>query len=221
MKNISIDDNIIKLLEKSGKIEKFEPGKFIFKEGDEADSVYILKSGILEILKQDDAGSLYTINTINDISIFGEMAVFLENKRSASVRAKTDVEVIAFSKNTFLQAASKIPKFNFSVMSSLIERLNEINNKYANALEYKLISTVSFYLIDTFVNKKIKNIGIHLKKLTEMMHLEQSEILKALFILEKEEVIYTLDTDKIPEITFKLDEEKMYSFLRKFLYRKQ
>ncbi|UOD35577.1 cyclic nucleotide-binding domain-containing protein [Deferribacteraceae bacterium V6Fe1] len=221
MKNISIDDNILKLLEKSGKIEKFTPGTFIFKEGDDAGSVYVLKNGTLEILKQDDAGSLYVINTISDISIFGEMAVFLENKRSASVRAKTPVEVIAFSKNTFLQAASKIPKFNFSVMSSLIERLNEINNKYANALEYKLISTICFYLIDTFVNKKIKNIGIHLKKLTEMMHLDQPEILKALFVLEKEEVIYTLDTDKIPEITFKLDEEKMYSFLRKSLYRKQ
>jgi len=220
MNNISIDDNILKLLEKSGKIEKFEPGTFIFKEGDSAESVYVLKNGTLEILKQDDAGSLYVINTINSISVFGEMAVFLQNKRSASVRTKTAVEVVAFSKNTFLQAASKIPKFNFSVMSSLIERLNEINHKYANALEYKLISTTCFYLIDTFVNKKIKEIKIQLKKLTEMIDLEQPEILKALFILENEEVIYALDTDKIPEITFQLDEEKMYTFLRKFLYRK-
>lgn len=113
MNNISIDDNILKLLEKSGKIEKFEPGTFIFKEGDNADFVYVLKNGTLEILKQDDVGSLYVINTINSISVFGEMAVFLQNKRSASVRAKTAAEVIAFSKNTFLQAASKIPKFNF------------------------------------------------------------------------------------------------------------
>lgn len=220
MNNIRIDDKILKLLEKFGKIEKFEPGTFIFKEGDNAESVYVLKRGTLEILKQDDSGSLYVINTINSISVFGEMAVFLQDKRSASVRAKTSAEAVAFSKNTFLQAASKIPKFNFSVMSSLIERLNEINHKYANALEHKIISIICFYLIDSFLNKKIKDIKVNLKKIIEEIDLDQSEVLKALLILEKRGVIYNLDTDKMPEITFQSDEEKMYAFLRKFIYRK-
>lgn len=105
-------------------------------------------------------------------------------------------------------------------MSSLIERLNEINHKYANALEHKLISIICFYLIDSFVNKKIKDIKVNLKKIIEEIDLDQPEVLKALIILEKRGVIYNLDTDKMPEITFQSDDEKMYAFLRKFIYRK-
>lgn len=219
MKNIKIDDSILNVLKKVGNIQNFKSGEFIFKEDDTAENVYILIKGILEVLKMDESGSLNIINTISDINIFGEMAVFLEDKRSASVRAKTDVEVMAFPKNAFLQAASKIPKFNFSVMSSLIDRLNDINKKYVNVMEYKFVSSISFYILDNFINKNTDFASLDILKLSESTGLIQPEVLKTLFILEKNEAIYNFDTDNLPKVTFKIDKNKLFVFLRNFLYK--
>ena len=79
----------------------FNPGQIIFLEGDDTQDLYVLVSGQVEIFKGDQK----IRNITKEGSVFGEVALFLGDQRTASVKAKTRVEVICIHKeeiNLFL-----------------------------------------------------------------------------------------------------------------------
>ncbi|MGD9236706.1 MAG: cyclic nucleotide-binding domain-containing protein, partial [Desulfobacterales bacterium] len=67
------------------KIETFEEGDTIFKEGDAGTAMYVVEKGQVEIRKKDKTLSFFTKG-----SIFGEMALFENAQRSADAIARTD-----------------------------------------------------------------------------------------------------------------------------------
>src|SRR5262245_24129240 len=97
-------------------------GETIFKEGETAKELYVIKSGQVEI--QVGNRLLSTLET-NDI--FGEMALIDSALRSATAIAKTDVAVVPISKKEFLALVSPAPTFALDVMSMLVGRLREAN----------------------------------------------------------------------------------------------
>ncbi len=73
----------------------FEPGQDVVREGDIGQSLYIIKSGEVEVLKcGEDDGSEERVATLGPGERFGEVAVFQQVRRTATVRAKTRVEVL-------------------------------------------------------------------------------------------------------------------------------
>jgi CRP/FNR family transcriptional regulator, cyclic AMP receptor protein len=72
-------------------------GEIIFKEGDEADQLFAIKSGEIAI----QSGNR-TLAELSANSIFGEMALIDAAPRSATAVAKTDVELVPISEKQFL-----------------------------------------------------------------------------------------------------------------------
>src|SRR5258707_15777152 len=81
-------------------------GEIIFKEGDEADQLFVIKSGQIEI----QLGNR-TLAELSANSIFGEMALIDDAPRSATAVAKTDVELVPISEKQFLFLVSQTPFF--------------------------------------------------------------------------------------------------------------
>ena len=64
-------------------IARYNPGEVIFLEGDESDSLYIIKSGRVRIVKEVQ-DRLIPITVIGAQEFLGELAVFDDRPRSSS-----------------------------------------------------------------------------------------------------------------------------------------
>ena len=100
-------------------------GSVIFREGDEAHELFVIKSGQVRI--QLGNRSLAELSA-NDV--FGEMALIDNEPRSATALAVTDVELVAVSEKQFLFLVGQTPYFALKVMRVLAQRLRATNKTF-------------------------------------------------------------------------------------------
>ena len=97
-------------------------GGVIFREGEQADELFVIKSGYVSIR----IGNREIANLTTD-SIFGEMALIDSEPRSAAAIAITDVELVPISEKQFLFLVTQTPHFALKVMRTLAQRLRVTN----------------------------------------------------------------------------------------------
>lgn len=100
-------------------------GEIIFKEGDEAEQLFVIKSGKIRI----QLGNR-TLAELSANSIFGEMALIDAAPRSATAIAVTDVELVPIAEKQFLFLVSQTPFFALNVMRVLAGRLRATNKTF-------------------------------------------------------------------------------------------
>jgi len=100
----------------------FAAGDVIFSEGEKGDVMYVVRSGEVAIEHQG-----HVMETLGGGGIFGEMALIDGSPRSATVRAKTDCEVVSITEKTFLFLVHETPYFAIAVMRALAGRLRHMN----------------------------------------------------------------------------------------------
>lgn len=90
------------LIETTPKLErqKYEPGSVIVRQGDDADRFYIITKGQVEVLREQD-GQEIVVSRLGSGQYFGEIGLLHGGKRTATVRAADDVEVMALDRSTF------------------------------------------------------------------------------------------------------------------------
>ena len=81
--------------------QSFEPGEWIVREGDEADSAYVIASGACEAVREESTGWV-VLRRMEAGEVFGETAIFARTRRSASVRAVTSLRVTVISRDALL-----------------------------------------------------------------------------------------------------------------------
>jgi len=69
-------------------------GETIFEEGELGDSVYVIAQGEVEVVRKDTQGKPQLIATLGAQQFFGEMSLIDKEYRSATVRAKSDCELL-------------------------------------------------------------------------------------------------------------------------------
>ena len=100
----------------------FKAGDVIFKEGDPADTLFVVQSGSVEIRLGNGV-----LDTLPERSIFGEMALIDDAPRSATAVAQTDVSLVPIGEKQFLFLVSQTPFFALNVMRVLARRLRAMN----------------------------------------------------------------------------------------------
>lgn len=101
--------------------EDFKAGETLFLEGDDSTDMYVLVSGRLEIYKDD--------KLISDITepgaLVGEMSYLLGSRRTATVKAGTDVRVIIIASGKIAEFFADFPDLTPSIAQNLAQRLQE------------------------------------------------------------------------------------------------
>lgn len=103
----------------------FKAGDVVFREGDEAKELFVIKSGQVRV----QIGNR-TVTELGQDNIFGEMALIDSEPRSATVIAITDVELVPVSEKQFLFLVSQTPFFALKVMRVLAQRLRRTNKTF-------------------------------------------------------------------------------------------
>ena len=104
-------------------IRNYKAGEVIFREGDPALEMFVIKSGTVEIRLGNRL-----LDTLGDLSIFGEMALIDRGPRSATAVAVTDSTLVPVAEKQFLLMVSRTPYFALNVMRVLVQRLRTSNS---------------------------------------------------------------------------------------------
>jgi small-conductance mechanosensitive channel/CRP-like cAMP-binding protein len=112
-------------------VQKFGAGESIVREGDDGDSLFIMRAGTVEVAAAQN-GTQVHITDLQPPAFFGEMALMSGEKRNATIRARTDVELLELNRDAFGELFKNHPE-TASQMSEVIairltertERLNE------------------------------------------------------------------------------------------------
>jgi CRP-like cAMP-binding protein len=73
---------------------RFDAKQLVFEEGELGDSVFIIASGEVDVLRRDATGVQKVIAVLGAQQFFGEMSLIDKEYRSATVRAQTDCELL-------------------------------------------------------------------------------------------------------------------------------
>jgi putative ABC transport system ATP-binding protein len=85
-----------------------EAGTTLFNQGALADLIYVVSEGELELVRQRPGGGQEVLRVAKPGDHFGEIGPLFGLPRSATVRARTDAEVIGYSVPAFRQRLSAI-----------------------------------------------------------------------------------------------------------------
>jgi CRP-like cAMP-binding protein len=106
-----------------------QSGEVLFREGDEAHAMYLVKHGTMRILS---GSSIF--ETVHDGGIVGEMAIVEDHvPRSATVIAGTRCELVEISTPQFLSLVASVPAFSITVMRVIARRLRVMNRRHRAA----------------------------------------------------------------------------------------
>ena len=100
----------------------------IFREGDEANTMYVIRSGRVTITK-NLYGIMVKIADLGPGDHFGEMALLEGGPRSASAIAETQVEADVYDSKTLAEHISAEPEFAFDMLRGLSRRLRMIDDR--------------------------------------------------------------------------------------------
>jgi predicted acylesterase/phospholipase RssA/CRP-like cAMP-binding protein len=87
----------------------FRAGAWVIREGDPAESLFIVRSGRLEVVIEGPPETLLRVLRRGDV--LGELALLREGTRSASVRARRDVELLELGRDEFEMLIERAPSF--------------------------------------------------------------------------------------------------------------
>ena len=108
---------------------RFEGGEVVFREGDESNTCYIVRSGLARAVREHSDGRSLTLANFGPGDIFGELAMFDNERRSATVETLEDTEVIAILGGDMRRLMREHPDIAVKLVAALGRRLRETNER--------------------------------------------------------------------------------------------
>jgi CRP-like cAMP-binding protein len=109
----------------------FEPGQIVFREGDASDTCYVVRSGRARAIREHADGRTITLATFGPGDIFGELAMFEDELRSATVEAVQDTSAVAVLGPDMRRLMVEHPEISMRLVVALGRRLRETNDRLA------------------------------------------------------------------------------------------
>ena len=107
----------------------FEPGQAVFREGDSSDTCYVVREGHARAVRSHGDGRTITLATFGPGDIFGELAMFEDERRSATVEAIEEMSVVGVLGPDMRRLMSEHPQIAARLVIALGRRLRETNER--------------------------------------------------------------------------------------------
>jgi CRP/FNR family transcriptional regulator len=108
---------------------RFEPHQVIFREGDASDTCYVVRSGHARAVREHADGRTITLAHFGPGDIFGELAMFDDERRSATVETLEAVEAVAVAGSDMRRLLREHPDIAVKLVIALGRRLREANER--------------------------------------------------------------------------------------------
>ncbi|MBV8989752.1 MAG: Crp/Fnr family transcriptional regulator [Solirubrobacterales bacterium] len=138
---------------------RFQSGEVVFREGDESDTCYIVRSGHARAVREHSDGRSITLATFGPGDIFGELAMFDNESRSATVDALEETEAIAILGPDMRRLLREHPDIAVKLVSALGRRLRETNERLARQSFQTVQSRVASSLVQLVAAARAEGAG--------------------------------------------------------------
>ena len=99
------------------------PNELLFNQGDEGNCAFLINQGNLDVIVDGKK-----VENLFEGELFGEMALILNQKRSASVVAKSSTELIEITKASFEEIMNEVSNELKQIIQKLCEELSKRNS---------------------------------------------------------------------------------------------
>ena len=111
-----------------GKI--YHDGDIIIRQGDIGDCMYVIQEGEVEIIvEQGDREVQLAVRGKGEL--FGEMAIFEKERRSATVRAVGTVRLLTVDEKNLIRRVHEDPSLAYRMVEMMAHRIRELSNEVA------------------------------------------------------------------------------------------
>ena len=102
--------------------EQHPAGRTVIHQGDPGDRFYLIVRGSVEVLRDDGAGAVRSIATLQDGDYFGELALLRNQPRMASVRTLVPSVLLTLQREQFRHLLERAPEVRARLEASYAER---------------------------------------------------------------------------------------------------
>jgi len=120
----------------------------VVREGDHSDFVYFVLTGSLKVIVSDEDGREVILSILGQGELFGEMSMFGEQPRSASVTAVMPSDLVVIAKQEFRRILQENFEIAWRIMTNLAERLRNADRKIESLALMDVYGRVARLLID-------------------------------------------------------------------------
>lgn len=106
----------------------FSPRSYLFREGDQANSLFLIQSGTVSVRKLKKDGEV-EIARIYANEVIGEISFFDKQPRSASAVALTETQATEIRYDALEAVINAVPPFMKTIMAGMAERLRRADDK--------------------------------------------------------------------------------------------
>jgi CRP/FNR family transcriptional regulator len=124
------------------------PGQVVFREGDSSDTCYIVRRGRARAVREHSDGRTITLATFGPGDIFGELAMFEDERRSATVEAVETTSAVAVLGPDMRRLMNEHPGIATRLVIALGRRLRESNERLSRQSFQTVQSRVAVVLRD-------------------------------------------------------------------------
>jgi len=139
-----------------GEVEELGAGAVVFEQGDEGNRLYIVKSGVLEVLAAPtDGADPVPVAYLGAGEVLGELALLTGSRRSATVRSPERAELFTLEKAVFLDLMLSLPAFARNLCLVLARRLEATTLKVPQGAGKQLQGNLRFFDLATVIQTLI------------------------------------------------------------------
>ncbi|MDA0339006.1 MAG: cyclic nucleotide-binding domain-containing protein [Proteobacteria bacterium] len=127
-----VDPSKLKLLAFASEYLTFDDGEDLCREGDHADTVFLIYEGEVDVIAHVGDTDL-AVAKLGQHALVGEMAIFRNTTRSATLRAHGRVGVLSLSGDMFVRLVTENPDAAMVVMRILSEKIAQATQLFEDA----------------------------------------------------------------------------------------
>jgi CRP-like cAMP-binding protein len=147
---------VIRAVLAQGQLLEFGPGEVVFRQGEQGDRLFVVKSGVLEVVATPTDGSeSMVVAYLGNGEVIGELALLTGSPRSATVRSPEHAVLFAIDKAVFLDLMDVLPAFSRNLCVVLAGRLETTTLKVPRASGKQLQGNLRFFDLATVIQTLI------------------------------------------------------------------
>lgn len=170
----------VTLLEASSSARTFGRGKAIFREGDPASELFVIRAGLVAIVNRSPGGRESLVARLEAGTLFGEMPLFDGLPRSADARALEETELTVLPYDRLRDVFDKEPRLLWEMLALLAGRLRAADEALADAAFLDVAGRTAKRLLDAAGRDTTFSLGVTQDQLASMVGASRERVNRAL-----------------------------------------
>jgi CRP/FNR family cyclic AMP-dependent transcriptional regulator len=137
----------------------YERGEVIFREGDTGDTCYVVKTGSVSVMREHQDGRVIALAELRPGQIFGELAMFDHETRSATVETLEPTTTVALLSGDVQRILKAHPDIGVKMLAALASRLRRANERLLQQSFQTVAGRVASALLTQVIARQAEGAG--------------------------------------------------------------